>query len=250
MRTIYVAGYPRSGTTWLTRLLGDILNCPTGGTLPEYDRTEPAMEGRDRPGPFVVRKGHFELVDEPGPVVPRPHFLNYKKLANEDVVFITRDMRDIICSVRHYWNMSSIAATIHNMAEGIGVRNYGRYMNTWLATDFDFVKTDYVALWNDARGEIVRIVEALGERVDMERLPGILERQSFGARKKHAELFGDTLPLGKAYHVRFYRRGGIDGWREQFTRRDGKLCQQHFGSIMAELGYVNDALWWEQLDVK
>jgi hypothetical protein len=248
MRTIYVAGYPRSGTTWLTRLLGDVLNCPTGSTLPKYDSVEPATEGQGRPGPFTIRKGHFALVDESGPVVPRGHALNYKRLTDESVVFVTRDTRDVVCSVCHYWGMSSIAAAIRNMASGATVRDYEKYMSTWLMADFDFAKTDYTTLWNDTRGEIVRIVEALGERVDMERLPGVLERQSFEARKKHAEQFGDTLPRGKAYHVRFYRRGGVGGWREQFTRQDGKLCQWHFGGIMAALGYIDDPLWWEKIE--
>lgn len=250
MRIIYVAGHPRSGTTWLTRLLGDALNCPTGGTLPEYDRTEPATEGQGRPGPFVVRKGHFELIDESGPVVPRPHFLNYKRLDGEGVVFIRRDTRDVICSVRHYWQMPDIETAIVNMAKGTTVRNYARYMNAWLAATFDFVETDYAALWNDTEGEITRIVEELGERADAKRMPGVLERQSFEARKRHAEQFGDTLPLGKAYHIRFYRRGGPGGWKEQFSRRDGRLCQQYFGNIMTTLGYVDDPLWWEQLDAK
>lgn len=81
-KVIFVAGYPKSGNTWLTRLLGDALDCPTGGSMPQQDAVEIACEGNDRPGHYVIRKGHFVLLndDGPGQIVPRPHRLAWKRL--------------------------------------------------------------------------------------------------------------------------------------------------------------------------
>lgn len=238
MRTIYVAGYPRSGTTWLTRLLGDVLNCPTGGSIPGDDYREPGAEGQGRPGAYVIRKGHFELVSEKGPAVPRSHVLNYHQLTTEGVVFIQRDTRDVICSVKEYWDISTIEATIRYMAIGQVVRNYRQYMQVWLAATFPHVVTSYEALWNDTAAEITRIVSELGEPLDTERLNDSIFRQSFDERKKNAAIDGVHLPLGKEYHIKFYRRGGIGGWREQFGQHDLELANSYFGSIWKAMGYV------------
>jgi hypothetical protein len=238
MRTIYVAGYPKSGTTWLTRLLGDAFDCPTGAGFPPDDVREPATEGQGRSGPFVVRKGHFELVDEPGGVVPTSHRLNYRRITDEGVVFITRDTRDVVCSVRYYWDMPTIEATINNMAAGHIVCNYNAYMEPWLARPFEFVATDYDALWADTQAETARILAALGETVEPERITAAVARQSFAARKTHAQEHGQELVMGKDYHVRFYRRGTPGAWKDEFTVYDLALCQQRFGGVMRALGHI------------
>jgi hypothetical protein len=63
-KVIYVCGHPKSGNTWLTRLLGSVLNSPTGGCMPSQDGKEIATEGQDRTGNYFIRKGHFTFTDE------------------------------------------------------------------------------------------------------------------------------------------------------------------------------------------
>ena len=61
---IYVIGYPKSGTTWLTRMLGDLFECPTGASIAAADDSEIATEGADRVSDYVVRKGHFVFTED------------------------------------------------------------------------------------------------------------------------------------------------------------------------------------------
>lgn len=237
MRTIYVAGYPRSGTTWLTRLLGDALNCPTGGPLPEMDAIEPATEGRDRPGPYVVRKGHFRLSDENAQApVPQSHTLAYKALTDEGVVWIHRHTFDVILSVRDYWNRGSIeGATMHLAGKSANV--YVNQVQDWLDAPFEHARTSYEALYRDTQGELARILRTLDLPVDERRLSRGVRRQSVAVRRRHARIYGDGLPQGREYHERFYPRGKPGQWRAEFTEQDVDRAVEHFGVVMARLGY-------------
>lgn len=84
---IWTLGQPRSGNTWLCRLLGDALDSPiaSGERFPSN-----ADEGEERPGPFVIRMRHYKMVST--------GFPNGQRL-----IHIIRDPRDMLVSVREYW---------------------------------------------------------------------------------------------------------------------------------------------------
>ena len=42
---IVIAGYPKSGNTWLTRLVAEVLKCPVVGFLEQPQNNEIAIEG-------------------------------------------------------------------------------------------------------------------------------------------------------------------------------------------------------------
>ena len=41
--TVYVVGYPKSGCTWLTRLVAELLGCPVSGFLGAVNDDDDAM---------------------------------------------------------------------------------------------------------------------------------------------------------------------------------------------------------------
>jgi len=131
-KVIYVCGHPKSGNTWLTRLLGSVLNSPTGGCMPSQDGKEIATEGQDRTGDYFIRKGHFTFTDEGDCLVPSPHKMNLKYLTNEKIVFIVRDPRDICVSGAYHWNTSP-EDFLGRMIRG-KVANVGRWDDYWIVT--------------------------------------------------------------------------------------------------------------------
>lgn len=232
-KVIYVAGHPRSGTTWLTRLLGSYLNCPTGAFAPEYDAVEPATEGWSRPGGYVVRKGHFRLHHgRPGKVILGGHTLAYKELTDEKVIWIVRDPRDVAVSAQHYWNQPSLKAAIeNNMAE------WGPQIRDWLEADFSYFKVHYEDLWADTVSELCWIVQWLGQEVNIVRAKRAARKQSFLVRRRFAHMYGDKLPLGREYHIRFLRRGEPGAWKEHFDTETRALAYKCFGEMAQRLGY-------------
>ena len=89
---IFVIGYPKSGNTWLTRLVGDALNSPTGSGYGKHE-LDLSTEGKGRPGPYFVLKSHHSQRD-------KPEYITDKS----KVIYIYRDFRDVLVSsfFHHY----------------------------------------------------------------------------------------------------------------------------------------------------
>lgn len=241
---LYVASYPKSGVTWLTRLLGDALDSPTGGCMPKEDHKELATEGKDRPGPYMVRKGHYKLIDDMfGPTVPQPHRLAWRTLKKEHVVFLARDPRDVCVSGVYYWRQTP-ERFLNRMINGDVARlpAWHRYVDDWLKSrPFNVVRTTYERLSNEKEVELARILAGIGLTYAPSELKEVYERQSFEARLKTYQ------GRHKDQHKHLMRKGKVGDWRNHFNRRMGQLCQIHFGETMARLGYIDDVDWWKEL---
>jgi hypothetical protein len=91
---IFVIGYPKSGNTWLTRLLADILSCPVGTEIMEGDHREIAIDvneeilKRNQQSKYIIYKYHLL------PKVLTDHINHRIKRA----VYIKRDFRDVAIS--------------------------------------------------------------------------------------------------------------------------------------------------------
>lgn len=245
MIPVYVAGYPKSGTTWLTRLLSDCLNCPSGASIPKLDKTEPATGGKNRKEPFIVRKGHFLLQDGlDGGFVPGAHQMNWQLQDEERVVFIVRDPRDIAVSGSHYWNKTIFQFSV-DMIHGTGgvrmVGNWGKYVRRWIEIGkqgFRFHSIRYEDLLDNPKDQILVALINLDLPIDEERIDGAIVRQSFSRMKRRIQDEGDLFPLGREANLRLLREGGKDYWLKSFddrallmmsNDRDFRLAKREFG---------------------
>lgn len=248
-QTIFVSAYPKSGSTWLTRLLGDVLNSPTGGCMPEEDSKEVATEGQDRPGPYIVRKGHFVLIDDDtGPVVPRPHRLAWKRLTNEKIVFLVRDPRDICISGAYHWRTSP-AEFLERMIKG-DVAKCGRwdeYCNKWISTG---PKIDaYPVKYEDLIEYVFTTLGVVIQRLNLDfvlfidRSHKAIMRQSFSTRKTQIHLahFNRTpesmTEVEQELRRNNMRKGIVGDWHNHFTPEMNERIWQEFGWMMEGLGY-------------
>lgn len=246
-KPIYVAGYPRSGTTWLTRLLGDALDCPTGGSMPSEDGREPATEGRDRPGPFVVRKGHFVLTDRGRSFVPAPHRMNPAHRMGERVVLVVRDPRDVIVSGAFYFKngRQGLEAQAWNVIRGEGsMRSIGpiaAYMKSWLECPMPFETVRYECLLEDPERALLELDLPYPST---DRLRAAVERQSFAVKRSWILENGHLLPLGKTHNLHHLRKGIAGDWRNYFDRGLLALAGKHLTELLIDLGYEQRGDWW------
>lgn len=233
-KPIYVVGHPRSGTTWLTRLLADVLNCPAGAGMPEKDAADIVTEGQGRPGKYVVRKGHFRLVDAPGkPFVYAPHKMNWPARKGEPIIFIIRDPRDIAVSRSFYFNRP-----LEKEIEKMG--NWSEYVEKWI----DFILVDdqpfytfYEELLRATSAWLPRILDYLGELpAHWDRIENAVHRQSFAERKKWTLANLDKLPNGER-HLKMLRKGIVGDWKNHFTPELEQMAKESFGEAMERLGY-------------
>ena len=114
-RAIYVLGFPKSGNTWLARLLSEV----TQSNILAEDPVNTADNSLDRQGNFVIHKEHV-VRDE-------------QVVLKEQVVYIIRDIRDVLVSGFYHNNRrlndekinSNIIARLYFYAQiKIQSRNY------------------------------------------------------------------------------------------------------------------------------
>lgn len=239
---IFVSAYPKSGSTWLTRLLGDVLNSPTGGCMPKEDWREVATEGQDRPGPYIVRKGHFILIDDNGvgEVVPRAHRLAWQRLTNEKIVFLIRDPRDICVSGAYHWNTNP-EKFLDRMIRGDIARcgRWDQYCEKWLSKfqtnfGFDVIKYEYLIQYTSR--ELWRTLfyissDFTSNKNNRQVLNDAIERQTFASRKAQ---IGDNEQELRRNNM---RKGIAGDWKDHFTDEMNERIWDEFGWMMDRLGY-------------
>ena len=235
-QTVLIAAYPKSGSTWLTRLLGDVLDSPTGGCMPSEDAKEVATEGQDRPGPYIVRKGHYVLIDNDiGEVVPTPHRLAWKLLTNEKIVFLIRDPRDICVSGAWHWQQP-VSVFLDRMIAGDVARcgRWDEYVGTWTETG-QKTPCAYPVRYEDLTGYTLTYMGIICRSLELDfnlylsRGHQAIERQSFTAR---------ASGLSEQELRRNNMRKGIAGdWHNHFTLEMNYKIWKEFGWMMERLGY-------------
>lgn len=240
MTTVYVLGYPKSGTTWLSRLLGDVLDSPVGAVFPPSSGKAIATEGENRKGSHYIRQGHaMPIQTEGGPVVPATHSFAYKNLTDEKIVLVLRDPRDIMVSGAHHWGRALIPY-IHCCGKGDWPMPHGgglvRWVRRWLDLNIHDCLTRYEDLLTDTEGELRRILQKL-DLQPVNDLKAVVERQSFAKRRKWTEAHGSSLNYGRDFQLRFLRKGVVGDWKNRFGPEEIALCEEYFGDLIRELGY-------------
>lgn len=87
-KNIIVVGYPKSGTSWLSKLVAELIECPLKGNWGYKILNDPLEEGHNRQSDYSCYKSHHtykEIFDA-----------DQKRI--EKIIYIIRDPRDIVIS--------------------------------------------------------------------------------------------------------------------------------------------------------
>ena len=93
-QNIVIVGYPKSGTTWLSRLVAELVQCPLQGEWGFKTLDVLFKEGAERSSPFNVYKTHHTItnIDQVG------------DLEIHKTIYIVRDPRDVVVSGMYYFD--------------------------------------------------------------------------------------------------------------------------------------------------
>ncbi len=233
MSNIFIVGYPKSGNTWLSRLVGDTLNCPIRSGLKDPSLAD---EGADRPGKHVVRQRHlWHPIDG-------------------TVIIISRDPRDILVSIMHYWQYDKLEDSFFRngtKTNPLGEEySISEFLDCWFSRYKKYVNafTTYEALLNNTEKELIRILQVADIDFSKGRVDGVVRRQSFNKRRRSIKK-GDSnaLPYGSTIQLRNMRKGNVGDWKNHFKRKHGKIVHEHLWDWLHKLGYEKDKSWWESL---
>lgn len=253
MNNLVVVGYPKSGCTWVTRLLAELVGCPVAGFW-QSEKAEIAVEGAGRVSAYRCHKSHHQFHELAlGPA--------------DRVIYVLRDPRDIAVSAashfifrrfgkyrtweRAAWARKLYAHTLYPLL----VRQDFRLermtaallagdatVHNWVRVSWQEHLRPYAAAgvplvrYEDLLAEPETQARALLQKLALARSPGeiatAVREQSF-ARKKAA-----LLASGERGQAKFLRMGCSGKWREKLPRHLQARFTRELGEELARWGYA------------
>jgi len=228
-KNIVIVGYPKSGTSWLSKLVAELIECPLKGNWGFKIENDPLEEGHNRKSNYDCYKSHHSY-DE---------IFEVDKKSIEKIIYIIRDPRDIVISGVYFFRFFKRSTFINKLlpmkfkkkqmikAVLFGNEKLNRWCkfswkdhySNYLNKDILFIK--YEDLLQDARMECQRILKYLDlERTD-EFLLNAIDKQSFKNAKKYSNA----------------RKGEKGYWKSQFSNSDKQLFLNKIGESLTFLGY-------------
>lgn len=244
-KNIIVIGYPKSGTTWLSRLVAELVQCPLQGDW-GFDHIQALYkEGEERDSDFKCYKSHHTYQE----------LSNVSKDTIHKIIYIVRDPRDIVISGLHYFNfyskkkiflkklsLSWLTKLFSNVLEKKqkkkminAVLNGDQSINKWLRLSWRdhlnnykgkevlFVK--YENLLDHPQETCTAILTYLEVEKNSAHVLNSIENQSFEKRKK--EMISTDNPLLK----KIIRKGTHGYWKDAFTEKEKMVFNKYIKDI-------------------
>lgn len=257
MKKIIVAGYPKSGCTWATRLVAELVGCPVAGFW-QSTKKEIAVEGEDRISDFRCYKSHHQLT-ELGISLGDPE---------TSILYVLRDPRDVAISAANHFQFDRfprLATCFRSVWRGEKLYRHTLYpllvrqnyrleqmtdallhgsaaVHNWVRVSW----RDHWRPYQQAGVFIVRYEDLLAtpeehathilRRLGLERTPqqiaSAVRNQSF-ERKKDA-----LLQQGETGRAKFLRVGKSGQWREKLPANLQERFIEALGPELAEWSYA------------
>ncbi len=249
---IYVVGFPKSGNTWLARLLAEV----TLSNIDASNSVDEADNSANRTGGYLIHKFH----DSGNMLLPD----------GVRVVYIVRDIRDVLVSAFFFNNsfMSEDCVRIDNEKcgwfKGFFARSYFRHqikrMNKqWCGNELTVLRnwvhgkksnvgnwSEHIRSWSnrpqiimvkyedllqDTESVMRKVLNSIYIEVSDTALKKAISNQSFDKKKSKFRNSGNKK------NVQFLRSGKAEGWREYLTRDIVKNIEMRHYRVMNKYGY-------------
>lgn len=258
-RNVVCVGYPKSGTTWLTRLTAELIGCPVEGFWgePENDGS-PTKEGKDRTSEFRCYKAHHQLKD----------LADASEKSFESVISIVRDPRDLVISGGHYFPTYRFGTLGRKMGKNLPhlpefLDGFKEYLKSfiydweemiqavlqedsdigvsWLKPSWEEYVRPYVEsphlvvryedLLENPKKECKNILQHIGLERDEGEIKRAIRNQSFSRKKKELE-------KRELYNGGVMRSGKHGQWKNILSKEQKKRITDELYQTLSYFGYL------------
>ena len=252
---IYVIGYPKSGNTWVARILSDLLDSPieTGD-----DPINQADNNKDFSGNYNIFKGHYSRCS-------RPEYISN----NSKIIYVVRDFRDVLISGFFFCHNDFPEEKVLIRSTGFFSYLYKIYFyhqlrrmtKKWISHELTVIRnfiyshpknnvgswSDHVKYWstepnisvvryedllNNPHGAIEGILSDIDVAYNCINIDKTIERQSFANRKRDFVKSNDNI------NNKFLRKGGSGDWKRFLNSQTIKIIENRHGCVMRSFGYT------------
>ena len=233
---LFIASYPRSGTTWLRFLLFELLS----GQAAEFVSVNQAI-------PYVGKHHRVPGLLPNGGRVIQTHETFLRGVAA--AIYVVRDPRSVVLS-EFRWQLrtglwrGSFESFFDAFLAG-RANPYGRWdlhVDTWLASGLASRNRLHLVRFEDLRtdtvGELTRALDFLGLRLDTDSVEQVVANNAL-TRMRQKEEHAPRGALGESARpdIRFVNSGSTSGWKEQLSLEHVRRIEEQFGEALTSLGY-------------
>ena len=239
-RNIIIIGYPKSGTTWLSRLVAELVSCPLQGDWGYEGIKALYKEGTDRYSNYQVYKSHHSFNE-----LEKASSLTIHKR-----IYILRDPRDVVVSGLYYFRflpkllaikegltLSPVLKKTYNKLVSKkekkrqmiqAVLHGNNNLNSWLKLSWNnhylpyhkenilFIK--FEDLIDSPETECKKILAYLGVSSSEDHIKKSIEKQSFQERKKNNS--------NKKQLNKLLRKGIYGNWKKELSKTEISLFKE------------------------
>src|SRR5581483_4906755 len=228
---VFVAAYPKSGTTWARFVMWEVLSGMPAG----FKATNQQMPG------IGLHANALRLLPGGGRLIGTHEY--YRKDYHR-AIYMVRDARDVLISehafltaldfyhkdLDHFINTFLFTCV---SAYGPWHKNVDSWLNSPIAGTGNLLLVRYEDLRKDPVPGFARIAEFLGMDVKLDKIKAAVENNSIQKMRQKE----DREPVRASIRGRFVRDGAVRGWLSKLTPEQVRLIEKHAGKTLQRLGY-------------
>jgi hypothetical protein len=219
---IYIATYPRSGTTWMQMIMYQLTSDGNMDFNHIYDVS-----------PFPEYSAIFNkpLKNVPSPRIIKTHG-TYDEISKRKgrFIYIIRDGMDVVASLYHHRkNYRCLEYRFEDALDSV-IKEWFIHVVGWLKNKrgCEILYIRYEDMLSDIETTVRKIMSFFNIKIDEAKIPRIIERSSFEFMKKHKNKFGEQPEQHVKIYDNFIRKGKAGEGHKYFSDSQIKLFKEIF----------------------